>query len=268
MIGALLQASAEADWRAASALLASGVAVVPVGAALLQRVQPTRRVFFARWGFSHLIGAALAGMLVFIAQGVLVEGGALAAVLRNDLYLVAAVGVALVAAHRTQPEGWRSLGAARLDAARSLSFGGVTALFVAPLVIGLAQVWPGWVGDSQGAAALGERVATLGGGARVAAAASLVVVAPLLREAFFRGFAQPLLVQNFSERGGLLLSALVFALIHPLGAFAPAFVLGLACAYAFLRTASLLAPCVVHSAYQALALALALGESGLRLPLL
>ncbi|MEO0651524.1 MAG: hypothetical protein AAFZ65_12690, partial [Planctomycetota bacterium] len=41
------------DWQLGSALMASGAALIPLGGALLQRVQPGRRVFFARWGFSH-----------------------------------------------------------------------------------------------------------------------------------------------------------------------------------------------------------------------
>ncbi len=238
------------------ALLGVAAACWPVAAACCQRLRPQRRVFFARWGFAYLLGAALAGVAAFLLVGALLEGGAVAALVRSESYLLGALPVALLAAHRMQPEGWRALGLDALRPARAVSCGLVVALIALPAGFGAALAWPEvveWLGGTPGAGPAVARFGELTGDGRWAAIGLTVLVAPALREAFFRGFAQPLLIQNFSERGGLFLSALVFAAIHPPGAFAPALCLGLAAAWAHLLTGSLLAPLTVHVLHQSAA---------------
>ena len=82
-----------------------------------------------------------------------------------------------------------------------------------------------------------------------------VVLAPLVEEAFFRGFAFPALSKRLGYFWGAAGSAALFSLAHAQpGAFIPIFILGLALVWLFKSTSSLW-PCVlVHSAYNLLGL--------------
>lgn len=231
-------------------LFAAGLALAPFGAAWLQRIQPRRRVYFARWGFTHLIAAALAGLVVHGLAGALLEPSGLGALVRGDGYLLGALAVAVVAARKTQPEGWRSVGLAAPDFGRSAVFAAVTYLFTAPVLWGVSLGWPALTAAESSVTAPATTFAGLEGLQVWIGALTLGLVAPILREALFRGFFQPLLIQNFSERGGLLLSALAFALLHPIDWFLPALVLGAAAAVAQLRTGSLVASAGVHVLHQ------------------
>ena len=75
-----------------------------------------------------------------------------------------------------------------------------------------------------------------------------VVLAPLFEETIFRGVLLPVLGQSLGRLGGVLVSALVFAVAHlSIGELAPLLVLGLGLGLLRLSTGRLL-PCVVmHS---------------------
>jgi ABC-2 type transport system permease protein len=75
--------------------------------------------------------------------------------------------------------------------------------------------------------------------------------APLIEEVLFRGLLYGGLVRSMSSRLAMLVSALTFTLVHPAMAAVPVFVLGLATAWAYRRSGQLLAPILVHAAYNA-----------------
>jgi membrane protease YdiL (CAAX protease family) len=81
-----------------------------------------------------------------------------------------------------------------------------------------------------------------------------VVVAPLLEEILFRGFLQPLLVQNLSDKAGVALASALFALLHGAGAFLPVFCLSLLLGGLMLRTQRIAAPWLVHALHNGLVL--------------
>jgi hypothetical protein len=79
----------------------------------------------------------------------------------------------------------------------------------------------------------------------------LVVLAPVAEELLFRGILLNRWTRKWSAGPAVLLSTLLFALLHPvpLGAFG----VGLALAALYLKTRSLLLPIVVHAAHNAIA---------------
>lgn len=76
----------------------------------------------------------------------------------------------------------------------------------------------------------------------------LVVVAPLTEEAFFRGLVLRGFLKRFGERRAIVLSSVLFALVHlnPYQ-FVGAFVLGCLAAWVRIRSGSLWPPIVVHA---------------------
>ena len=73
------------------------------------------------------------------------------------------------------------------------------------------------------------------------------LVGPVAEEVFFRGFAYRAFKERFGVRVGVVLSALLFALIHgnPI-ALLPIFVAGVLLAWLYERTGSLAAPILLH----------------------
>lgn len=241
----------------ALALTGAGLALGPVALELALRARPGRNVFFARWGFSHAVAAVLAGLVAYLLGGLL-PATALTALLRPELLLAGAAVVAVIAADRTQPEGWRALGFHRGQTGRAVVAGLACYVAALPLIAGLALGWPlllEALGAEPRAVGAAAQLAALDGSARTLAAVALVLVAPVLREVVLRGFLQPLLVQNFSERGGVLLAALLFALLQPVELFAPALVVGLVLGLVQQRTHSLTATIATHALHQALCVA-------------
>lgn len=75
-------------------------------------------------------------------------------------------------------------------------------------------------------------------------------VAPLIEEFFFRGFLLSLLSQVISWRGAILISALIFAIVHqPPRIIIPVFFAGLTLAYLVLKLNSIWIGVVVHGAF-------------------
>jgi membrane protease YdiL (CAAX protease family) len=92
--------------------------------------------------------------------------------------------------------------------------------------------------------------------AAIACMVALVgLVGPVAEEVFFRGFAYRVLRERLGTTAGLLLSALLFALVHmnPVG-LVPIFVMGLVLAWLYQRTGSLAASIGLHCANNLLAL--------------
>lgn len=86
-----------------------------------------------------------------------------------------------------------------------------------------------------------------------------VVVAPIAEELFFRGVALNAWAREYGVRRAVVLSALLFALIHlSLAAFIPIFVLGLLLAVIYRRTGNLASNIALHATFNAIGVALAL----------
>lgn len=88
---------------------------------------------------------------------------------------------------------------------------------------------------------------------------SIVVLAPIAEEVFFRGVVFNALLREGGRRWAYLGSSALFAIIHfePV-AMLPLFLLGLALAWVYQRSANLLAPIVMHATVNGIAVALAL----------
>jgi membrane protease YdiL (CAAX protease family) len=249
-----------------------GAGLAPLAASLLRHCVPERQGFFARWGFSHVALAVLAGFAANLAAGWLLPGSGVLFSLQLTLATLSAVAlVALVQARALMPEGARALGfpavgaetsvtAGRGIAARAVLAGLGTYLLVLPAIIGLELVWPllaGWLELGRGPSPLLDGILELRGAPLVSALIVCVFVGPFLEELVFRGFLQPLFVQNFSAKGGVLLSAALFAGLHPAHDFLPLLGLATLLGFVMLRTQRLLAPWAVHAAHNALVLLIA-----------
>jgi membrane protease YdiL (CAAX protease family) len=92
------------------------------------------------------------------------------------------------------------------------------------------------------------------------------LVVPFFEELLFRGFLQPFLVQNFHDRGGVVLTSLFFAMLHGGSAFGPIFVLSLLLGGIALRTRRLWASWAVHAVHNGLMIAVFLYNPELAQP--
>lgn len=80
-------------------------------------------------------------------------------------------------------------------------------------------------------------------------------LAPLVEEAFFRGFVdQALRTSGFTGWGGILIGAGFFAMQHPPASMPPVFVLGILCAWLFRQSGSLWPGVLAHAVYNGLVL--------------
>lgn len=78
-----------------------------------------------------------------------------------------------------------------------------------------------------------------------------VVAAPLCEEFIFRGLIFGGLRRSMGAPGAIVISAAIFAIVHPPLSILPVFVLGLCTGFAYERGKMLLAPMLVHAAYNA-----------------
>lgn len=83
-----------------------------------------------------------------------------------------------------------------------------------------------------------------------------MVIGPVLEETFFRGFCFPLFRSVWGRIPGMVLSSLLFALIHEnLFAVFPIFCLGMILAYLYDKRKSLVAPVVMHAVHNSVLMA-------------
>lgn len=87
-----------------------------------------------------------------------------------------------------------------------------------------------------------------------------VLAAPLCEEFIFRGLIFGGLRRSTGLLPSILMSAALFAIIHPPLSMVPVFVLGAVCALAYERSRSLAAPMLVHAIYNGAVLAFQLGS--------
>ncbi|MRW91648.1 CPBP family intramembrane metalloprotease [Duganella sp. FT80W] len=81
-----------------------------------------------------------------------------------------------------------------------------------------------------------------------------VLAAPLCEEFIFRGLIYGGLRRSMKAPQAMLMSAAVFAVVHPPLSMLPVFVLGLCTAWTYERSKTLLAPMLVHAVYNAMVL--------------
>ena len=122
-------------------------------------------------------------------------------------------------------------------------------LMVMPLVLAISWLVNSLFGDQGGSNPLLELV--LNSQDRLALSLlvlTTVIFAPLFEELIFRGALLPLLAKRFGSFGGVIFSALIFAIAHlSVGELAPLFVLGIGLGILRLSSGRLL-PCVLmHS---------------------
>jgi len=249
---------------------ATSLALAPLAMVVVRRLFPGRNVFFARWGFSHVaIVAALAAVLLLSLSffeptlAKLPPSTKTIAVLALHTAVLGACCVAVaVHARRLDPSGIRSLGLWPGRNLRAAVAGLAGYGIVLPGILGLGFLWP-WSLRAFGVEAppdpMLERLRDLDPGYRSIAILLAVLVAPLLEEILFRAFLQPLLVQNLSDRLGIVVTSLVFAALHGTAALVPIFALSLLLGAIMLRTQRLFAVWAVHATHNALVFLLLYG---------
>lgn len=86
---------------------------------------------------------------------------------------------------------------------------------------------------------------------------------PILEELFFRGFMQPPLIRRFGVWGGIVITSLVFGLVHAVDPWSilPVVAIGIMAGWLRHRSGALGAPIVFHSLNNAVALMLNAGLS-------
>jgi membrane protease YdiL (CAAX protease family) len=256
---------------AGAALVLAGLALTPIAVVITRRMVPPVQVFFARWRFLH---AALVALLLWSASWLapaLVERwagpnewpAALSALCASVLALGSCAGLIFWYATRLDPEGIDSLGLRAQGSLRAAGAGLVCYALLLPGLFGLTLLWP-WLFQSMGGEfkpqPLAVALADVHGVQLALAAGLAILVQPFLEELIFRGFLQPLLVQNLGDRGGVFLASLMFAVLHGDSAFLPIFGLALLMGSLKPRTQRLSAPWLVHALHNGLAF-LFLGSS-------
>ena len=238
-------------------LVAATLALLPLCAFFVRSISPARRIFFARWGFSHvaLVAAVfLAANIVFSPVAMLLMDAGYERVFAGLCAMVLVFGVVapLICwlALRLDPEGVVCLGFRPDGQLRSGAAGVLAYAMMVPGFFGLAMVWPWLMGvlelefEAQEVAVGMSRLS----GLQLALAVPLaVVVLPFFEELLFRGFLQPLLVQNLGDRGGVVLTSAVFGAMHGVSAFLPIFGLSLILGGVMLRTQRLFGPVLIHA---------------------
>jgi len=255
-------------------LVLASIGLFPLGRALSLRLFPGRNVIFARWGFFH-VGLAIftyftltiLGGMALRAAGIGLSGGLVPVVFGAALQ-VATVALCCAFARRLDPDGLASLGLRPGGTPRALGVGVLAYALGMPAIVGamLLSAW-GWkaLGVEAPPQEVLKLVLELEGAERWAFVGLAVALIPLCEELFFRGFLQPLLVQNLGDRGGLFATAFLFAAVHGnLVAFLPIFVLALLLGMVMLRTQRIGAAWLVHGLHNGLTISLVLGSDWAR----
>lgn len=236
------------------------LALLPVAWLGVRRLVPQRNIVFARWGFSHVaLALAIFVVLAFAFSLTPWIGRSLALdLVLNAVIFGAVVAAICVWAVRLDPEGVRVLGFRPQGVVRALVAGTLAFVATLPGILGSGRVWM-WLLEKFGHIAQPQEV-----GARFAALPSDqialplvlgILVQPLFEEVIFRGFLQPLLVQNFREVLGVGITSLFFAGMHGPDVFLPIFLLSCLLGAVKLRTQSLYAVWFLHALNNAIQLA-------------
>ena len=260
----------EGNVTAGLVLLVTAFALAPVVRALADWLLPRPKVFFARWGFTH----AGAGFFIGLGAALLVaSGGAflsafgpdegiLATLVKTCLITAMVVAWCVACARRLDPEGLGALGIRRGGNLRSIVAGVGGYVLLVPAWAGVVFVWPAvarTLGIEVEQQEVFVQILELFGTKSLWLALFLaIVVQPLFEEVVFRGFLQPLLVQNLHEKGGIVATSVLFGILHGFSAFLPIFALSLLLGWIQLRTQRLAAAWAVHALHNGLVLSVGL----------
>lgn len=232
-------------------LLAGGLALLPVAVLLVRRTFPGRNPFFLRYGFAKVA----IGFVIYAGVRELVDRLAPQFALRAPVAAlaggIAAFAYAAWICRQMQPEGWRALGFHAGNHARALAAAPLGLLFTAPAILGAAFTTRGLVeaggGVHEPQRVLVELLALQGASLWIAVALAVLVL-PLCEELFFRGFLQPICTQNFGDRGGIVVTSLLFTVLHqPVAAWPALFVLSMLLSGLMLRTQRIAASWCAHA---------------------
>jgi len=242
-------------------LLALGLsAFVPAARIARRWLRPSSSPPAARWDLLEVGGIAAFALLVSgLAARKLAAASFLEQLLANELVFGATAALVLVLASR-RPGGLEALGVSARPSRAAWAAGplGYAPLFV--VMAGVGVLWRelgrvrGWPAEQEVMRAMLE----LEGGALVVGALVAVVVGPLLEELLFRGFLQSVLVRPLGSFGAVVVTALLFALLHGKSTFGPLFCLSLYLGWLRARSGTLWISWAVHALHNGLGLALAL----------
>jgi hypothetical protein len=166
----------------------------------------------------------------------------LRAALRFSVPGIAAVVALLVVLQKRYSRGLDAIGVPRVPTAVAVQQVLVGVLMVVPVAIIAAGVsgWLGRVGAPPELLVQELRpLIPIGDAERLGVFLCMAVIAPLVEELLFRGFVQEVCVQRLGAPLGVVLTAVLFVLLHPTGGYAPLFVLALALGCAREATGSL-----------------------------
>lgn len=260
--------SQPADWNVraeiGAILFTSALALAPLSVLAVRRIFPGRTVVFARWGFSHVVQVALLAFAIFWITGLFLPGpereaGILLQLSRSAAILLGACALVAWTAHRLDPDGLRCLGLGRGRHLRAALAGLVGYASSLPGLLGLCLLWPWflrWSGAGFEMPLVARKMMELAPEDRPVAILLGVAVLPLLEEILFRVFLQPLLVQNLTDKLGVVVTSFVFAALHGTSAFLPIFGLSLVLGSIMLRTQRLAAVWAVHALHNGLMFAM------------
>ncbi|MFT7669324.1 MAG: membrane protease YdiL (CAAX protease family) [Planctomycetota bacterium] len=250
-------------------LLLGGLALAPMVVALSKFWIPGRNNFFARWGFTHftlvVIVYLCSGLLVSLAWNATIgdELGFAGIMLKAGLIFLAPAALIIKLALDLDPDKLKSLGFTWPGSVRAVLFGLVTYVLLIPALLGASLLWP-WIFESLGGVpetqAVIQQFIDLDPAQLAVPVLFAVLIQPFFEELIFRGFLQPLLVQNFREFWGVILTSLLFALVHPLAVFLPVFALSLVLGGVMQRTQRFASCWAVHAVHNGLMLLLVLGS--------
>jgi membrane protease YdiL (CAAX protease family) len=229
---------------------------------LARALFPGRNVVFARWGFSHVALAALFFVGLGVTGGAVLSLAGVSEEIHDDALAVIVYGAAIQTAvvllvvgfaRKLDPEGARSLGLRAERSAPALAVGLAAYVAAFPGILGVMSAWS-WLLQSFDFDAKPQELIGLAldlEGWRLGAfAVFAVAVVPFLEEVLFRGFLQPLLVQNLGDRGGVVVTAVVFAASHlNVFAFVPLLAIALVLGAVMLRTQRIAASWLVHASH-------------------
>lgn len=273
-------------WVGLFVVVASSALLGPA-AALFRRIVPDRNVGFVRWAFGDLLFVAAAFVLgSFLGAGWvaglaehtdaaglefvrLSEGGAalpkiLVSIGVQVVVMACCSGLGYVLATRREPSAVRSLGLEPKGSLRAVGLGALGFLIFAPAVLASGWLWSYVVslaGESAAPQAAALQGSMLEGTSLWVFLALVVLVVPLCEEFLFRGYLQPVLVQNFGDRGGVLIGALVFAMLHETTAQLSVFILALVLGTVMLRSRRLASAWCAHALNNGVAMFLVLHPS-------
>ncbi|MFT5291709.1 MAG: membrane protease YdiL (CAAX protease family) [Planctomycetota bacterium] len=240
-----------------SVIVLLGASLLPIGDGILSRMGRSGSripgaVFFARWGFRHVGIAVSVGILAaIVGQSIALrlDAGFIGLLLSSQLLMVGTAVVAAKQALRLHPEGLDALGL-RLKGLSSVAGAAVITYALSfPVIYGVGALWPGLAklfGVTIGDQEVSHQMTQLGGGALWAGIFLAVVIAPFFEEVVFRGYIQPLLVQNLHAPGGIFVTSLIFASLHG-SAFLPILALSMVLGWIHWRTHNTLACVAVHA---------------------